>query len=370
VAEWGVLLVASASFGERALMEWQLARALGRRRPVLYVDPPTFVHRAVRPGSGRRPWPALRHEAGVHVLRPVATPGADRAGWARIADRAIALQIESAARRFLPGRRALLQVDPRRGTLPGVSRDLFVYMQRDAVTASAAVRDPDHLLARHEELLDHADLVTGVSPGLLDGIEGTRARTLLLPNGCDVDHFTRPHAPPPELAGDEVVVGFAGGLTWRVDFELLAAVAEARPDWRLALVGEGPAAEPGPPNLVRFGAKPYAELPAWVQRFDVALIPYRQEPFNLASFPLKVFEYLAAGTPVVSTPLPALEGMAPFVRIAADAEQYVAAVDEALTAGPSAEECRELGRANSWDHRAAELEAVLSDLLTTPRVAP
>jgi hypothetical protein len=94
-----------------------------------------------------------------------------------------------------------------------------------------------------------------------------------------------------------------------------------------------------------------------MQHVDVGLIPYDMSiAFNHGSFPIKAFEYLAAGTPVVSTMMPALEGLEPWVRRAATTSTVIAAIEAALESGPEPESCVEVASQNTWINRSRQLE--------------
>ena len=165
-----------------------------------------------------------------------------------------------------------------------------------------------HIQSRHEQLLRSADLVTAVSPTLLEDSLAANRRAFLLPNGADIAHFARPSPPPAALDGRGTMVGFVGAVSWRVDMALLEGIARRRPAWTIVLVGRVTVPVPRLDNLLVVGDRPYEELPGWVQRFDVGIVPYTDAAFNRASFPLKVFDYLASGVPVVAAPLPGAGG--------------------------------------------------------------
>jgi len=361
--DFGVIVVAYTRFGGRPPQpDWQIARALAARHPVLYVDPPTFLHDAAR----RRDWPAFRpilREEGpsISVLRPVASPGADRPWFAGLGDRVIGQQIEWAARRVLPpGPRALICSTPTRGGFASVRVDVHVYSVNDRVPCDPSLRHPDYLRRRHVQHLQTANVVTAVSDDLVEEGRSLGADPLLLTNGVEYDHFAAPQSTPRGLDNDRVVIGFAGGITERLNFDLLTTVADAEPDWLVVLVGPVTTKVPRRTNLVTPGAVPYAALPAWMQRFNVGTIPYWINEYNLASSPMKTFEYLAAGRPVVAVPLPMLRGLEPHVQLAADPDGFLAATRRAVAAAPSADSCRERARANSWEARARALELRIS----------
>jgi glycosyltransferase involved in cell wall biosynthesis len=161
------------------------------------------------------------------------------------------------------------------------------------------------------------------------------------------------------------VVGFAGNLTAeKVDFDLLEAVARARPEWSLVLVG--PPAEDARGQLDRLGAlnnvhalgfRPYEELPAYVSGFSVGVIPYRATAYTRNCSPLKVYEYLAAGKAVVASGVPELSGMEPDVTLADRPEAFVAAIESALAASSPEAVARRRATAeqNTWEARTERL---------------
>lgn len=349
--------------GSPPFSDTHLPRALARRRPVLVIDPPSSVHRW-RPTDGFSLHQRLRQvDERLWSFRPVALPGRDRPGLALASDPIIARQVEWAARQVLPARRALVTFSPARGWLSGVRRDVVVYWRRDAAAQPNYVPSVRLARSRHRRLLRHADLVTAVSPQLVEEARHTNPRAFLVPNGADVEHFHDPAARPELMVRRRPLIGYLGAVSWRVDVGLLEAVARARPDWTIVLVGQASVHIASLPNLLVVGGQPYEELPGWAQAFDVGLVPYTNAPFNRSSFPLKVFDYLASGVPVVASPLPALVGLEPCVRLAEGASGFTAAIEAILHNGPSAEACRALAERNSWDARAALLEQLVEHQL-------
>ncbi|HEX4440279.1 MAG TPA: glycosyltransferase, partial [Thermoanaerobaculia bacterium] len=178
------------------------------------------------------------------------------------------------------------------------------------------------------------------------------------------------HLPPPAPRGtDALVVGYAGALDAWFDFELLAAAARMRPGWRFEIVGglENAAAAPANlSNVVFLGERPHREMPERRSRFDVEIIPFRLSSLTHATDPVKLYEAAAAGRAVVATPMESLEPLAKrgLVRLAATPEAFVAAIEAAAAEGPeAAARRREFAAANTWDARAAELDAWIEPLL-------
>jgi len=228
---------------------------------------------------------------------------------------------------------------------------------------------PRGLLRRnHETGLREAAMVFAVSRPLWEEARGRRPDAAYLPNGVEFDRFAAPPDPasiPERLAAarsvGRPVAGFVGALARWVDTELLAALAAARPDWDLAIVGEelddsfAGLLRQGRPNVLFLGPRPYAAIPSILSAFDAGLIPFRLGPEGASASPIKMYEYLAAGLPVVATPLPECAGV-PEVSVGRDAQAFADLLERARGSRRSAE-YRERARAraqqNDWSRRAA-----------------
>jgi glycosyltransferase involved in cell wall biosynthesis len=117
-------------------------------------------------------------------------------------------------------------------------------------------------------------------------------------------------------------------------------------------------------NVRWLGLQPYDTLPAAIAAFDVALIPYLDNPYTQSVFPLKVFEYLAAGKPVVASGLPSIAGLEPHVRLALDHDSFVSAVRAALAVGATGVDERvALAARNTWDDRTERLLGLVEGAL-------
>jgi glycosyltransferase involved in cell wall biosynthesis len=198
---------------------------------------------------------------------------------------------------------------------------------------------------------------------------GAPAKLVYQPHGVDFAHF---HAAaggglpvPAALAAlPHPVVGYFGSLTNHNDKRILRAIAERHPGWSLVLIGRvmgDYSALADLPNLHLTGAVPYAELPAWAQVFDVAIMNWTLTEWIASSFPVKAQEYLALGLPVVSVRIRELaEQFGDLVRIAEDEEDFVRLVEaELATDSPAKRAARiERVRGRDWSQLAA---AVLAD---------
>lgn len=218
-------------------------------------------------------------------------------------------------------------------------------------------------------LLARADLSVFSSPALLAARHALARRAELLPLGVEHEHFGRkPARDPNEAKGfGRPRVGFVGRVTGREDWKTVIQAAEMTPEWEWVVLGplEGVTAR-GPEHLHWLGAVPYAELPDWMANWDAAIVPLADSEFNSASWPLKFLEYLAAGLPVASTPIPAAEKLAVGTRgLVVPAAgwgpaELVAAVRGALDVrGRARAEGPAYAAKHSWQARAERILALI-----------
>lgn len=226
--------------------------------------------------------------------------------------------------------------------------------------------------------LETAVAAVCVSPPLVEVAEAAGVpNTLLLPQGVDVDAVQASADAGPDTlvaALGRPVVGCLGNITPRTDFALIERLAVARPDWQFALVGAATAYFRGlgdigadldrHTNVHRLPPCAPAEVGSVISAFDVAWVPYVWSEFNVASNPLKAWEYMAAGVPVVAPGFPALESLGSHAtllgRNATDGE-WLDALSTALASDDEAKRIarREFASRNTWDARADELAAFL-----------
>jgi glycosyltransferase involved in cell wall biosynthesis len=252
--------------------------------------------------------------------------------------------------------------------LDGLPSRLLVYDCLDAVTAfrpgQLEVEAAEAALARR------ADVVLATSRELETRMRRHNPRTVLVPNAADYDHFAR------EVAAEEIpaelralprpVVGYVGESAAWLDTGLVRRLALRHPDWSIVLVGPATAEVRRTltdANIHLLGRRPYAELPRYLAGFDCCLIPFRASPLTAAVSPVKLYEYLAAGRPVVSTPIPSVLPFAREVLVGAD-RRFLEAVDEAVAGRDdvsAAEARRRRARANTWEDRIASILDALKD---------
>ena len=178
----------------------------------------------------------------------------------------------------------------------------------DWLLAPSPPRELERLRRLDALALTHADEVVVCSPALAKS-RGTARPVTLVPNGVDVDHFRRPRPRPPELAAAPTAV-YVGSLhDSRLDVGLVAELADALPQLNVVLVGpdslgsESQSVLATRPNLSLLGARPYEDVPAYLQHADVVIVPHRVSPFTESLDPIKAYECLAITTPTVATPV-------------------------------------------------------------------
>ncbi|QIX27858.1 glycosyltransferase family 1 protein [Nocardioides sp. JQ2195] len=348
--------------------DWHLVNHLSRHVDVLWVDPPVSIVTPLR----ARQRPALRPRLDVVApritrLRCSAPPFAFRPGLDRITVALARAAIRSSLGHLEQVPEAVVSTSPL-PALDVVARARRIYFATDDFSAGAELmgKRARRFQQIEQRRVREADVLGAVSPEIVARWAPVEQPTFVLPNGCDVQHFAGVEtAPlPTDVSLPRPIIGLVGQLTPRIDLSLLEAVADAG----MSLLLVGPRQVDFEPqrvrrlleraNVVAVGQKRFEELPSYLRMIDVGLTPYTGDAFNLASFPLKTLEYLSAGRPVVSTPLPAVERLAaPGVRTAATPDEFVTAVRSTLAAQvahPGAsEELRSFARRHDWSARAA-----------------
>jgi glycosyltransferase involved in cell wall biosynthesis len=236
---------------------------------------------------------------------------------------------------------------------------------------------PPDLVERECQLLGRADVVfTG-------GRRLFQAKSQLHHNchfhGCGVDayHFGKARAAetaiPQDLAAlGERILGYFGVIDERMDYQLVAALAESHPQWSVVMLGPTAKVDdkklPRRPNLHWLGPRPYAELPSYCRGFDVCLMPFALNEATAFINPTKALEYMATGRPIVSTAVPdVVHNFGSVVKVANSVEDFVAQCHRALEQPDYGAIARGLKMAseNSWDSIVEQLEEHIEEALRT-----
>ncbi|HUP32016.1 MAG TPA: glycosyltransferase [Gaiellaceae bacterium] len=337
-----------------------LACALARENDVVYVDSPVSLARLRRGdlpllGGARAdvvPAPRLR------VLRSVNLPLQRTQKQRDVASALTARAVGRWARRtgfepdlvstYVPLEYPLVSRFPRAHVL---------YWTGDEVT-----------MPNEERILARADAVLCVSEPMFERRSATvGARAHFVAVACDFDryHAARHAAKLPELRSlPRPILGYSGFVNARLDVDLLIGVARRLPEATVAIVG--PTALPATDesrlracaNVVFLGPQPAERVPHAIRTFDVGLIPYRDIEFNRNSNPVKFYEYLALGKPVVATDIPTLRRFA-HVASVGPADTFVERAAAAAAGDAGDVETRyAVARAHSFDALLAHLRAL------------
>lgn len=346
--------------------------SLGLRRPQLAGRDLSRLWRRLKRGlRGARPAPE-----GLHVLSPLILPLHSKAAVRKLNRWLLRRQVKRAARKLGMDQPILWAYVPQaEDVIDVLDPALVVYHCVDDVAAQKGV-DADSFREAEERFARRADLVLASAPALAERMRTLSEHVLYAPNVADTGTFATALEPGPvdpdldALPHPRLV--FQGAIVaTKLDVQLLAEVAALRPEWSIVLVGPRGAGDPTgdlspldeAPNIHMIGARPADDLPQVLRGADVGLIPYAINDLTRSVFPMKVYEYLAAGLPVLATPLPALDGVDAIAAVGS-AKDLVAAVERQLAAdSPEVRRARSKDAAShSWEARLEEIEQVLSAL--------
>lgn len=220
------------------------------------------------------------------------------------------------------------------------------------------------------QLLGNVDAVFTTAKTLYEEKSKKNPNTHFIPNVGDFDHFSKALTMKPNRHISTVkkpVIGFVGALNYKLDNDLLEELFQTHTDWTFAFVGPdrgfGMERYVNLPNVVYYGLRTINELPGFLSGFDVCIIPYKVDRYTMGVLPIKFYEYLASGKPIVSTAIPELTGFSNMIGIASNADQFGYAIEQQL-AKDNAEKREKriaLAKANSWESRIHSILQKLED---------
>lgn len=350
-----------------------LTRA-ARDYQVFFVEEPVI--------EGSRPGVRILDRGGVTVVQPLLPPDTDPAiallHQGDVAER-IAAQAE--------GRPLVLWYYTPMALAFGhrIAADAIVFDKMDELSAFAFA--PPDLRALEGALMESADVVFTGGVSLYTAARDRSANVHCFPSSIDVAHFGAARRGSGIVAGDPADqagiarprIGFFGVIDERMDLPLIAEVAARKPDWQLVMIGPtakiDPASLPQAANLHWLGGKAYADLPAYMAHWDVGWMPFAMNESTRFISPTKTPEFLAAGLPVVSSPIHDVVepyGRRGLVSIAATAADSVAAIERLLAETEAQRVARQALvdahlAGNSWDATWSAMQALITAALAPDR---
>jgi len=369
----------------------QIMSVLAERNRVLYVEPRPYLRTVVRQAlRGEISWAQWRAprltmvKPGLHVFHPpLYAPLSGRPPLSHWTEVLRTTALRRAMRQIGVERPLLWLFRPDMADIPGrYGERLLIYHIVDEYLGYAEVdaARAEDIQRRERALIAKADLVLVTSRALLESKGGINPNIHWVPNGVDYERFAAAQAEgrePEELAGlPRPRLAYVGALNDKIDAALLGQVARAYPQMPLVLVGPVRAtdAEVGrgldalraQPNVHFVGQVAVERVPYLMAACDVGLLPYRQNTWTQHIHPLKLYEYLACGLPVVATAIPSLREESDVIYVTTDAAAFVAAIGAALSeARPAGEALRAERRAraarNTWRQRVEQISLLIQE---------
>jgi UDP-galactopyranose mutase len=354
--------------------EEKMARFAARGYPVLYVEKvgirnprlrhvPRMIAALVgRRGNGSASGP-LR-AISPKLAFPRRAPLVQRMN-ARLLERQVASSVRDAAGSVFWIRYPSPELPP---LLDSVGPRLVVYEAVDDHERGPGITPAlkPLLKAAEEAILARATVVFAWSEPLRDRLTASHSNVVLAGAAADLERFSAIAG----RQGEERLAAWAGAVDFRCDADLLVEVAERLAEWTFLIAG--PVVErrarrllASTPNLELLGTVPHARIPSLIARARVCLMPYRRSEVTETLFPIKLVEYLAAGRPVVSSPIRIAREFSDVVATAADPDEFATAIERcAVSDSPEARAGRQARAAPySWDARIDQMETTLQEAL-------
>lgn len=373
------VIYGSSSWDGSWQAEHNFAHALAARHPVLYVDPVVSPLTPFRYGVQADTLTrvrsvldrGLRDRGRLKVFAPLVVPPIHHPRAKRWSTPLVRRQVRSAVRRA--GLKDPIVIAWRMlPALVGVAGEsLRIAMVMDHPSAGAALmgRDPEALEAETRALCASADRIITTSYPTHDLMAQRGWESELVPFGFAADLAPSfDSAPPPPEYGSlpRPLLGYTGGVDDRLDYELIVSLADRFERGSLVFVGpvsprltpEAHQALASRPNIHVLGVRPRGDLPAYISHLDLALMPYADSLWTRHQSPMKLWEYLYAGPPILATGSAELRRYEPpLLNYAESGAEALAMAENALAESAVGRDARRaFALANTWDERAARIE--------------
>ncbi len=250
----------------------------------------------------------------------------------------------------------------------GLHPHVIIYDCMDQLSAFWGA--PPELQERERELLAAADAVMTGGPSLYRAKSDQHSFVRCFPSSVDVEHFSQSTLEPEDQAGiPRPLLGYCGVIDERMDLDVLSTLASTHPEWHIVLIGPvvkiDPKMLPQAENIHYLGQKGYAEIPAYIRAWDVALMPFVLGPATRYISPTKVLEYMACDRPIASTPI--VDVIGPYgeiVHLGTGRHGFVEACERALDCADDDRDrrrqaAREVLRRTSWDETVRRMNLIV-----------
>ncbi|ENO2185615.1 glycosyltransferase family 1 protein [Vibrio alginolyticus] len=236
----------------------------------------------------------------------------------------------------------------------------LIYYCGDDFSALAGV-DHDTVTKHERTLVNAANVIFTASETL--STKFPSHKTVTLPHGVNVSLFSEPAPKAKDLPDNgRKVLGFYGSLSEWLDYDLIAQVADQAPDWDLVFIGPNEFSDnplPQRSNIYYLGPRAHHTLPRYSQHWDASWLPFVDNAQIKACNPLKLLEYLATGTPVISTSFPALMPYKHMLHIVQNVEDVCASLDHLI---PPPANSKQYVQQQSWEARANQVDKLVRAL--------
>lgn len=253
-----------------------------------------------------------------------------------------------------------------------------IYECVDELSAAKGLVKGEVVKSFEEHLIRKADLVIVTAQNLYDSKKHIAKRICIVPNGAEVEHFrkalSKDTAVSEEIARiKRPIVGFLGSISFWIDISLIQYIALSRTEWSIVMVGPvrtDISKINSLPNVYILGRKDYQKLPGYIKAFDVCINPYILDDVAEGCSPLKLYEYLSTGKPIVSVDMPEARKFGDLVRIAKSKEDFISEIELAFREDINRARARIIeSEKHSWDKRFQREESIVQESLGAKMVS-
>jgi len=383
--------------GQYESTSFNIAKELAKHNRVIYIDDPYSIKDVVRNFSrpeikrrfrffipfslGISPWEQEGIRLNVLTLPPTIPinslkPGALYNFFLKINTCIVGNRIARAIKKL--GLKKVIYINSFEFYYPNLTKYikpvLNVYHCIDGMIKPYTLRHGPRL---ERILVQEADAVISTSPELRRLKEQDNPKSYLIPNAANFSHSSQALSPETPVADElkqypKPIIGYFGNIERRIDYTILEYIAKTHPEWSFVMVGPVEAEYIPPqifsiPTIFFVGRQPYSRLPEFLKGFDVAIVPFKVDDISRTIYPLKLYEYLGAGKPVVSTFFnpDVLEKKDGIIFLADTPELFADAILQALTSNndSNVEKRLEIARNNTWECRGEEFSNLVESLL-------